>query len=140
MQDNIEPPDDAEVEARARALASQRIEDIERVAYARGKAAAELEATLKGLRAGWTQHETRLTQINGSIEKSGRESAQLREEVQKIGTEQRRRDAVNEALIAAGVASGAKKLARWQQMGIAVMALLAAGTLILALVQSLGHA
>jgi hypothetical protein len=126
------PETEEQREKRANELAVAQSSRDRQDAYTQGRRDADVDQWLQA-------HERRFKAINGSIEKTGTALTDLTEEVRQIKSDLKERDSVNEALVAAAAGQGATKLTRWQVAGIIVMGVMASGSLLVSIIQALGH-
>ncbi len=124
---------------RAEGLEDTRVTRAEKLAVANALRQERVDVRLN-------QHEQRLNAINGSVTKAADNLQRVDDRVGGLhkkfdaaATEQKTRDAVNVALIEASASKGARKLTSYQIFGIVAMALLAAASLIFAIIQAAGH-
>ena len=111
-----------------------------RLAYERGRKEADIAAHTR-------EQDDHLKRINGSIDRTGTALGELSDHVETLEgkvdgiiAEQARRDTVNAALAQAGKRQVAKRLSRIQVTGLIFMALVAACSLSVAILQAINAA
>lgn len=110
----------------------ERASRAQQIAYTQGRRDADVDSHLRS-------HEKRLNAINGSVSRTATALEQLTDEVRQIKSDLKERDTVNEALVTAATGRGAKRLTRLQSAGIIAMASIALLSLVVTIVQALGH-
>jgi hypothetical protein len=122
----------AEREQRAAALALQRTADLEKGAYDRGVAAAELASRLDRTDDRLGRAERHLEQINGSQAETVGQLSDIKQQLRDIA-----RDVAGEENRSAK--SSARRFTRLQSAGILLMAAFAFCSLLVLVIQALGH-
>jgi len=115
----------------ARRLADQRTADLALAEFERGKKEAEDRLAAQEIRREFAE-------INKAIAEFGAELRKQSAELASLKTELTTKDAVNAALIAAQATTGAKKLTRLQTIILVLGFVIAAGSLLVAVLQTVG--
>jgi methyl-accepting chemotaxis protein len=128
----------------AQRLADERVKDLENAAEARGKAAAELTATLDKIAERLSRHDKHFDDLNGSIGHTAESLDALGDKIDGIIADQATKDAVNVALVKAAAEAadkaterGTKKLTRFQTRLMVGAGVIAGLTLALGVVQEI---
>jgi hypothetical protein len=124
----------------AERLAAQRTDDLSAITereLKRARALGKKDAEDEQFRDGTVKH---FAEINGHINGFRSDLQVLAGEVHDIKDELASRDRVNVALVHAAETQGATRLTRFQKVGVVLMALFSLGSLLVAILEAIGHA
>jgi uncharacterized coiled-coil protein SlyX len=113
-------------------LAAQRTSDIERGAFERGVAAAELAARLDAIEALAAGQGVHLKEINGSQAEAVTQLREIKQELRDLNRDMH-------SSVKRGVEITQRRFTRVQSWGVILMAVFAFGSLLVLVIQAIGH-